>query len=150
MGPWGTRLSLLHRPASPLCKVSAVSWLHRGVRRGVYPCCCCHRDFVFRSHARFSLFVCGKCAEAPAGASSPSPEVSCLPPPAASLLGKLAPSCRLFSCLRPSCQLPAPAYFSAAASWPARPSLTRLKSAGERGEERLRIGPRSPSRHRVP
>lgn len=68
------------------------------------------------------------------------------PPP----LGKLAPCRRLFSCLRPLCRSPAPACSSAAASWPARPSLTRLKSAGEKGEERVRRGPRTPSGSALP
>lgn len=44
--------------------------------------------------------------------------------------------CRcLLSCLRPLCRSPAPAYSAVAASGPARPSPTQLKS-GERGQER--------------
>lgn len=65
-----------------------------------------------------------------------------LPPPP--LPGMLAPRRCLLSCLRPLCRSPAPAYSSAAASGPARPSPTQLKSGGERGEERVRTMPSYP------
>lgn len=93
-------------------RVAAVVGILFSARTRGFPCC----SFVGSARRRLRAHP------------APSPEVSCLPPFAALLLGKLAPICRLFSCLRPLCQLPAPAYFSAAASWPARPSLTRLKS----------------------
>lgn len=67
-----------------------------------------------------------------------------LPPPP--LPGMLAPRRCLLSCLRPLCRSPAPAYSSAAASGPARPSPTQLKSGGERGEERVRTMPSYPKR----
>jgi len=101
-----------------------------------------------------SLFVHGKRAEVrrprgsgrsqsrllpAAAAGRPS-----LPPPP--LPGMLAPRRRPLSCLRPLCQSPAPAYSSAAASGPARPSPVQPESGGERGEEKVRRCP--PTRRR--
>lgn len=120
------------------------------------------RDCIFFPLKReVSLFIRGKRAEVwwlPRVRLAPAPESLLLPAAAAgrpSLLppllpGMLAPRRRLLSCLRPLCRSPAPAYSSAAASGPARPSPTRLKSGGERGEERVRRCPPTQSGSLLP
>lgn len=108
--------------------------------------------FIFPCwRARFPCWAAGS-ARSPApkcparGCRSLAPLLPLLPPP----LGKLAPCRRLFSCLRPLCRSPAPACSSAAASWPARPSLTRLKSAGEEGRGEGEERPSHPEWLRAP
>lgn len=145
VGPW--RATPFSSTRHRLCKVPAASQMDRGSSvcvGGVSSMLLLSSGFVcgflffFFAKARGFLVrsweACGGNGSS-RGSGRPQPKVfsarSC-PWPTGPSCRLHRPGCwhrhRLLSCLRPLCRSPAPAYSSAAAAGPARPSPARLKS----------------------